>query len=229
MSKELIRKLGEKYGEKISDPRQLLCLGKPMMNRNPYYSEENISSCKNVIDSGCGVGTDLRYLRKNGIRAFGVDKCIDTIKLGIEFYGDDAESGNFIIDGDVTDLPFAGGKFDLYHSGSVTHMLGSASGVNAQFREAGRLLVPGGEIIGRVLGGEKKDDMYLMNQSELTEILKNSGFDDISVSEVNLKPCKIRRMFDQLREVIPEIFNIRYKDGIPMFDYMIFYHARKAG
>lgn len=65
---------------------------------------------KSVLDVGCGLGYLVYFLRKFGIDAYGVE--ISPYALSHAY----SQAKNFIKNGDIRDIPYPAGKFDLVTS-----------------------------------------------------------------------------------------------------------------
>lgn len=95
------------------------------------------------IELGCGGGQGTVGAAQDGVQtAVGVDfstRQLDHARRLRNLYGVDAE----FVAGDVTSVPVADDSFDLAHSGFVYFMVAD---IDAAFREADRVLRPGGYL-----------------------------------------------------------------------------------
>jgi SAM-dependent methyltransferase len=101
-----------------------------------------LASCrgKKVLEIGCGIGKDARFLTENGIDYQGVDYSFATLQLAHRHF-DFAGLPKRFVNADATSLPFPDGRFDLIMSiGVLHHVPGTAQAC----REAVRVLRPGG-------------------------------------------------------------------------------------
>ncbi len=86
----------------------------------PRIAEFEKSRGKNVLEIGCGVGTDLRQFSRNGALVTGLDISTRSAKLAatsLRLYG---LPGNIIV-ADAESLPFRNGVFDYVYSYGVLH------------------------------------------------------------------------------------------------------------
>lgn len=97
--------------------------------------------CK-VLEVGCGIATDGRYLSENGVDYQAVDLSIESLKLATEHFRQNDLRCRFA-NADATQLPFRDNEFDLVFSLGVLHHVPD---INAACREAARILRPGGEL-----------------------------------------------------------------------------------
>jgi len=100
-----------------------------------------------VLDLGCGSGLDVlvaaQLVGAQG-RVVGVDLTPEMIE-GAELAAEDGSLGNIDLQvGDVETLPFEDGGFDLVFSNGVLNLVPDK---DAAFREAWRVLKPGGRFV----------------------------------------------------------------------------------
>lgn len=94
-----------------------------------------------LLEVGCGMGTDLLQFARGGAKVTGVDlapRSIETSRRHLELYG---HSGEFAL-ADCERLPFADEKFDVAYSNGVLHHTPDTAGA---VREIHRVLKPGGQ------------------------------------------------------------------------------------
>ena len=95
---------------------------------------------KELLEVGCGMGTDLLQFARGGARVTGVDltpRSIEISRSHLDLYG---QKGEFAItDGET--LPFADESFDVVYSNGVLHHTPDTAGA---IREIHRVLRPGG-------------------------------------------------------------------------------------
>jgi len=105
---------------------------------------EFLAECrgKSVLEIGCGIGKDARWLTENGIDYRGLDYSLATLRLARQHF-DYAGLPKRFVNGDATSLPFPDGRFDLVMSIGVLHHV---PGVERACREAVRVTKPGGSL-----------------------------------------------------------------------------------
>ena len=97
---------------------------------------------KKVLEVGCGIGKDARFLTENGIDYHGLDYSFRTLELAHKHF-DFAGLRKRFINGDATSLPFPDNHFDLVMSIGVLHHI---PGTPQACREAIRVTKPGGTL-----------------------------------------------------------------------------------
>ncbi len=95
---------------------------------------------KKVLEVGCGIGKDARFLTENGIDYSGLDYSFRTLELAHKHF-DFAGLRKRFVNGDATSLPFPEKHFDLVMSIGVIHHI---PGTPDACREIMRVLKPGG-------------------------------------------------------------------------------------
>lgn len=93
-----------------------------------------------LLEVGCGMGTDLLQFARGGAKVTGVDltpRSIEISRQHLALYG---EGGDFAIS-DCETLPFADNSFDVVYSNGVLHHTPDTAGA---VREVQRVLRPGG-------------------------------------------------------------------------------------
>ena len=99
-----------------------------------------ITATTRVLDVGCGTGNYAAVLSaRTGCRFSGVEP-----SERMRDRARDAASWDSLAEGTAERLPFAGGQFDLVMSTDVIHHVGDR---DAFFRDAMRVLVPGGRVV----------------------------------------------------------------------------------
>ena len=93
-----------------------------------------------LLEIGCGMGTDLLQFARGGAKVTGTDltpRSIEIARQHLALYG---ESGNFAI-ADCETLPFADDSFDVAYSNGVLHHTPDTAGAVGEIH---RVLRPGG-------------------------------------------------------------------------------------
>jgi ubiquinone/menaquinone biosynthesis C-methylase UbiE len=98
---------------------------------------------KDVLEVGCGLGTDAARFARAGARYSGVDLTERSIKLAGQRFSQEGLAGQFQI-GDAEQLPFPAASFDLVYSHGVLH---HTPDIEAAIGEVRRVLRPGGQAM----------------------------------------------------------------------------------
>lgn len=108
------------------------------------HRREFLESCRTgrVLEVGCGLSMDGRFLSENGVDYQAVDLSIESLKLATEHFRQNGLSRRFT-NADATRLPFRDGTFDLVFSIGVLHHVPDTQ---AACREVGRVVRPGGTL-----------------------------------------------------------------------------------
>jgi SAM-dependent methyltransferase len=96
---------------------------------------------KDVLEAGCGMGTDAAEFVRAGARYHGVDfspRALELARRRPELAGAD------LVAGSITDLPYPDASFDLVYSNGVIHHMPQTSRAISEFH---RVLRPGGTAI----------------------------------------------------------------------------------
>jgi len=96
-----------------------------------------------VLEAGCGIGTDGARFAGGGARYTGMDFSPTALSLARRRFALDDLAGTFV-GGSVTALPFADNTFDLVFSHGVIHHVGDTQGALNEFV---RVLRPGGTAL----------------------------------------------------------------------------------
>jgi len=95
---------------------------------------------KDVLEVGCGMGTDLLEFARGSARVVGIDLTPTHIRLATKRFSLFGQTGTFVI-GDAEHLPFPDASFDhVYSNGVLHHTPGTQEAIN----EIHRVLRPGG-------------------------------------------------------------------------------------
>jgi len=119
---------------------------------------EFLESCrgKKVLEVGCGIGKDARFLTENGIDYTGLDYSFRTLGLAQKHFGFAGLRKRFV-NGDAVSLPFADDTFGLAMSiGVIHHIVGTPEAC----RELMRVTAPGGTV--RVMFYNKESYHYAL-------------------------------------------------------------------
>jgi ubiquinone/menaquinone biosynthesis C-methylase UbiE len=103
-----------------------------------------LESCRGrkVLEVGCGIGKDARFLTENGIDYTGLDYSFRTLGLAYKHF-DFAGLRKRFVNGDAVALPFADNTFGLAMSiGVIHHIVGTPEAC----RELMRVTAPGGMV-----------------------------------------------------------------------------------
>jgi ubiquinone/menaquinone biosynthesis C-methylase UbiE len=105
---------------------------------------EFLASCRGrkVLEVGCGIGKDARFLTENGIDYTGIDYSFRTLQLAKQHF-DYAGLPKRFTNADATVLPFADNTFGLAMSIGVIHHI---PGTREAARELVRVTAPGGIV-----------------------------------------------------------------------------------
>ena len=105
---------------------------------------EFLDACRGrkVLEVGCGIAVDGRFLSENGVDYQAVDLSLQSLKLADEHFHQNDLRRRFA-NADATRLPFQDGTFDVVFSIGVLHHVPDTQ---AACREVARVLRPGGEL-----------------------------------------------------------------------------------
>jgi SAM-dependent methyltransferase len=103
---------------------------------------EHWSGC-DVLEAGCGIGTDGTRFAAAGARYTGLDSSPTALHLARRRFALDDLPGSFVR-GSVTPLPFPDASFDLVFSHGVIHHVPDTAGAVREFH---RVLKPGGTVL----------------------------------------------------------------------------------
>jgi arsenite methyltransferase len=116
---------------------------------NVAHASEVLVGARHVVDLGCGPATQLLKLAAlhPGTRFTGVDLSDEMLRLGQEELAASGLDNVSLLKGDITRLPgFADGSVDGVMSTMTLHHLPTVDHLAACFREARRVLAPGGAV-----------------------------------------------------------------------------------
>jgi SAM-dependent methyltransferase len=140
--------------------------------------------CENILDFGCGTGCYSFYLtRYSQVRVSGVDSNEARVNDCIAIANKIGRKNLTFISGSGHDrlLLFDSNGFDAILAVEVLQYVPDPL---RTLREMYRLLVPGGHLIGHVpmLGYLREGEQTLFDDANLSVMLKESGFEDISIA-----------------------------------------------
>ena len=103
-----------------------------------------LESCRGrkVLEVGCGIGKDARFLTENGIDYAGIDYSFRTLQLAHQHFNY-ANLPKRFTNADATSLPFGDNSFGLVMSIGVIHHI---PGTREAARELMRVAAPGGIV-----------------------------------------------------------------------------------
>ena len=97
-----------------------------------------------VVDIGCGDGTNMMFLKRKGISVVGVELSSNMVRRGREKY---PELGDSISEGSALNLTFADGTFDIAVMTGVLHHIYSREHQHNAVHEALRVVKAKGVVI----------------------------------------------------------------------------------
>ena len=95
-----------------------------------------------ILEGGCGLGQYITIWSNEDRKVVGLDFTINPLKYFKESY---PQYSNYIVNGDVSKLPFPDNTFDAYYSGGVVEHF--EDGPYEALKEAYRVLKPNGFLI----------------------------------------------------------------------------------
>ncbi len=95
-----------------------------------------------ILEGGCGLGQYIPVWTNDKRKVVGLDFTINPLKNFKQSY---PEYSNYVVNGDVSKLPFPDNMFDAYYSGGVVEHF--EDGPYVALREAHRVLKPRGYLI----------------------------------------------------------------------------------
>ena len=186
-----------------------------------FSTYAGISRSGNVLEIGCCFGTEIRGLLLDGFQAehvIAVDVTGGYWGLGQQLYGD-APSGVRSIFCDVarqevSEIKDLYGSIDLVVTMAVFHVL-TQQQVENMIQQIHRLLKPGGRLIAYCAGSavarpwytegaEDRDESntrYLHSADSMTALLKETGFEDLSVQARSTETEKTGAQQDKFANV----------------------------
>lgn len=157
---------------------------------------EFLADCqgKQVLEVGCGIGKDARFLTENGIEYAGLDYSFRSVQLAHQHL-DSAGLKKRFVNGDARSLPFSDNRFDLVMSIGVLHHI---PGTAEACREVMRVVRPNGSV--RVMLYNRHSYHYaLVNYVVRPLIWLLLKFPPLRIL-LRAGPEKLRQMFAVCRE-----------------------------
>lgn len=155
----------------------------PRVSANPFL--EKLISAESVLDVGCGVGADLRFLSLKGVKVDGIDITDGFMKAGEKLFGQ--HKGRLMvgeITGDVSTLegkPVSELSYGAVHAGSVLHLV-SENRIETLIRKM-REIAP--VFVGRTLATDQETfsgaDFSIYSLQKLEAMFKAAGFKHIEI------------------------------------------------
>lgn len=149
---------------------------------------------KEVLEVGCGIGKDARFLTENGIEYVGLDYSFRSVQLAHKHF-DFAGLKKRFVNGDARSLPFSDNRFDLVMSIGVLHHI---PGTAEACREVMRVVRPGG-IVRIMLYNRHSYHYTLVNYVVRPLLWLLLKFPPLQVL-LRAGPQKLRQMFAVCRE-----------------------------
>ena len=149
----------------------------------------DINSDDIVLDVGCGGGINIKRMAEKAGKVYGVDYSIESVKLSREVNRQEIFDGKVeVLEGNVLSLPFEDDAFDIVTAFETVYFWPD---IEKSFAEVKRVLKPGGTfLIGMESNGsnnivmkfwKKFIDMELYTDEEISKLLKNNDYSEITV------------------------------------------------
>lgn len=106
----------------------------------PEMAEFSRWQGRDVLEAGCGIGTDGLQFARAGARYTGMDFSPVALALAERRFDQEGVEGCFL-EGSITDMPFPDASFDLVYSNGVIHHIPETERVASEMH---RVLRPGG-------------------------------------------------------------------------------------
>lgn len=145
---------------------------------------------KRVLEIGCGIGKDARFLTENGIDYTGLDYSWRTLELAQKHFELVRLKKRFV-NGDARALPFNDNRFDLVMSIGVLHHVPETAGA---CREVMRVVRPGGSV--RIMFYNRHSYHYALVSGVVRPLILLMLAFPPSRRLLSVGPQKLRHMFD---------------------------------
>lgn len=97
-------------------------IGQPSPDLVSLFKEKTIKKAMKVLDVGCGLGTQTRFMAQRGALPTGIDISETAIRKSREQLLKESVAANFVV-GDVCKMPFPNGSFEfIYDRGCYHHL-----------------------------------------------------------------------------------------------------------
>jgi len=130
-----------------------------------FYKSNNRNEIK-ILDLGCGTGSNLWYLAREGFSPFGIDGSKIAVERTAEKLNTEGLNANFVT-GDFKDLPYDSDFFDgVLDVASIQH--NDDASIRKIVDEVHRVMKPDGKYFGMMINSEKNlsEDKFITNYSD---------------------------------------------------------------
>ena len=171
---------------------------------------------RDVLEVGCGLGTDAISFARTGANYTGVDLTNRSIELVRRRFDLEGLNGDVRV-ADAEQLPFADNSFDLFYSHGVLH---HTPKIAAAIAEAHRVLRPGGTAM--VMLYHKRSYNYYVNIMTLRRLgLRLLGF--------NWGPSLVHSLTGEDRDRLVEFQRLYRRDPQKLLDKDVFLNNNTDG
>ena len=154
---------------------------------------DDLSGLK-VLDAGCGIGRDCKYMQEKGFEAIGIDFAEEIIKEAKNNYN----LGNFEVM-DISKMSFATDSFDgILFTNTLFYI--PKSKINLVFSELSRVLKQGGKMLIILQEGNEEKLVTEPLQKGLYTYMQEYSFEHIT-SVLNKYGLKV---YDYKREIVDD-------------------------
>jgi ubiquinone/menaquinone biosynthesis C-methylase UbiE len=138
---------GSKFATQVIGSREFFAEIESHRYRSEWHIPRTVGferwSGREVLEVGCGLGTDAVQFARNGARYTGVDLTPRSIELTALRFRQEKLNGRFL-NADAENLPFPDDSFDLVYSHGVLH---HTPNTERAIQEVHRVLNPGGQAM----------------------------------------------------------------------------------
>jgi ubiquinone/menaquinone biosynthesis C-methylase UbiE len=153
---------------------------------------------RDVLEAGCGIGTDAIRFARAGARYTGVDFAPDAIRLARRRFELEGRKADFRL-GSILELPFADESFDLVYSNGVIHHVADTQRAVDEFH---RVLRPGGRAL--VMVYHRNSFNYLFTIMTLRRALAATLVLPGAVQAVSALTREERSLLEEHRRLLAE-------------------------